>query len=612
MLKIAQFIKQHFLEIDIGYLRKWLLIGGLIGVVAGLGSIVFAMAINWATHLFLGQGAGLYPPLPVGEGQTVVTEIGRRWMIPLVTTLGGLISGLIVYKLAPEAEGHGTDAAIDAFHNKEGLIRARIPLVKLVASAITIGSGGSAGREGPTAQIAAGFGSLLGRVLKLSVRERRIAVAAGIGAGIGSIFRAPLGGALLSIEVLYLEGFEIEALIPSFIASIIGYTIFASWSGYNPIFGTHYEITFQGAYSLIYYAGLGLICGLVGILYPWCFYGVRNLFRRLRIPNYFKPAIGGLAVGLLGLALPQVLGMGYGWLQIVMTPQTIIPLGLMAILVFAKIVATSLSIGSGGSGGVFAPGLFIGGMLGAIVWAILNRFVPNMPPTPEPFVVVGMMALFGGVARAPLAVMFMVGEMAGSYTMLAPAMIAVGISYIIVGHHTIYESQVESPASSPAHRYEYSFPLLQQLKVKDAMNSKVITVWAKTSALQALQLLQTEHIKSLPVVNHSGDNHIVGIVTVRDILRIGVRARRRTPVDHIMTTDLITIGPEKSLNEALELLTQHDIASLPVVSDREKSKLLGMITRNDVSRSYTSVARRALKQPQLGTVQQAEKQSEGQ
>nr|WP_201721892.1 chloride channel protein [Desulfotomaculum copahuensis] len=190
-------------DLHLRYLRKWLLIAGSIGVVAGVGAIVFYEAIRWSTYLFLGLGAGFHPPGPLGEGQPVVTEITRRWMIPVVTTIGGLLSGLIVFKFAPEAEGHGTDAAIDAFHHKEGIIRARVPLVKIIASAITIGSGGSAGREGPTAQIAAGFGSIMGQLLKLNARDRRIALATGIGAGIGAIFKAPLGGALLSTEILY-------------------------------------------------------------------------------------------------------------------------------------------------------------------------------------------------------------------------------------------------------------------------------------------------------------------------------------------------------------------------------------------------------------------------
>ena len=205
------------------YFQRWLVIGALIGVVAGLGAILFATAIALCTHLFLGIVVGFTPPSPAGEGPTAITPISRLWLLPVVTTLGGLLTGLIVFTLAPEAEGHGTDAAIEAFHEKGGRIRGRIPLVKMVASAITIGSGGSAGREGPTAQISAGFGSWLADLLHLDEHDRRIAMAAGIGSGIGAIFKAPFGGALLSAEVLYKRDFEADALFPSFVASAVGF-----------------------------------------------------------------------------------------------------------------------------------------------------------------------------------------------------------------------------------------------------------------------------------------------------------------------------------------------------------------------------------------------------
>ncbi|MCL6560841.1 MAG: chloride channel protein, partial [Firmicutes bacterium] len=460
--------------LDIYYLRYWLPIALIIGVVAGIGAIAFYEAIHWSTVILLGKGAGFNPPAPAGEGTTMTLPIARRWMIPVITTLGGLISGLIVVKFAPEAEGHGTDAAIDAFHHKEGLIRARVPLVKMLASAVTIGSGGSAGREGPTAQIAAGFGSLLGQILRLSPRDRRIAMATGIGAGIGAIFKAPLGGALLSTEILYLEGFEVEALIPSFIASVVGYTVFATWNGYDPVFGWNpVPINWSAdPVTLIFYACMGLACGLIGIIYTKIFYGTRKLIRKLKIPKVAKPALGGLAVGLIGYFLPQVLGMGYGWLQLAMRHKAG-PLGILLLLVLGKILATSLSIGSGGSGGVFAPGLFIGGMFGASMWEVLHRLTAHVPASPEPFIVVGMMSLFGAVAHAPLAVMIMVGEMTGSYTLLIPAMIATGIAYVTVGKNTIYESQVATPIHSPAHRNDYHFPLLERFQVQDAMVSAI-------------------------------------------------------------------------------------------------------------------------------------------
>ena len=185
------------------YLRKWVVLGAGIGVVGGLGAILFYTALEVATHLFLGVLAGYTPPTPAGEGGAPITDFARPWAIPLVVALGGLISGIIVFRFAPEAEGHGTDAAIAAYHHHPRGIRARIPLVKLVASAVTIGSGGSGGREGPTAQISAGFGSFLGRLLDLDARDARIAVAVGMAAGIGAIFRAPLGGAILGAELLF-------------------------------------------------------------------------------------------------------------------------------------------------------------------------------------------------------------------------------------------------------------------------------------------------------------------------------------------------------------------------------------------------------------------------
>ncbi|MGZ3644992.1 MAG: chloride channel protein, partial [Ktedonobacteraceae bacterium] len=202
------------------YLLKWLFISTLIGLVAGVGAIVFTLAIKLATQFFLGRLVGYLPPDPAGEGTMGVMPLwaaARPWLLPVITTVGGLLAGIIVFSLAPEAEGHGTDAAISAFH-RDTPIRARIPLVKLVASAITIGSGGSAGREGPSAQISAGFGSILGNLLHLDTQDRRIAIATGIGAGIGSIFRAPLGGAVLAAEILYKHDLEVEALIPALIA----------------------------------------------------------------------------------------------------------------------------------------------------------------------------------------------------------------------------------------------------------------------------------------------------------------------------------------------------------------------------------------------------------
>ena len=244
----------------------------MIGGIAGVGAVGFYVAIETVNNSMLGGITGFFPPNPAGEGAALTSVHPDYLLIPVSTIIGGLIAGFLVYRFAPEAEGHGTDEAIAAFHRRDGKIRKRIPLVKAIASAFSIGSGGSGGREGPTAQIAAGFGSFVGDILKLPVRDKRVAVAVGIGAGIGSIFKSPFGGAILSGEILYSGGdFEVEALIPSFIASPIGYIIFASYTGFAPIFGSGLTYAFTEPRTLLIYAALGIICGAVGRLHTFTF-----------------------------------------------------------------------------------------------------------------------------------------------------------------------------------------------------------------------------------------------------------------------------------------------------------------------------------------------------
>ncbi len=583
---------------EFSYLRKWVPIALLIGAVSGVGSILFYEAIRSSSIFLLGDVGGFFPPSPAGEGGSLGVLSSHIYLIPLITTVGGLLSGILVYGLAPEAEGHGTDAAIDAFHNKKGDIRSRIPLVKLLASAITIGSGGSAGREGPTAQIGAGFGSFLGKKLHLSLKDRRIAVAVGIGAGIGSIFKAPFGGAILSAEILYIGDFEVETLLPAFIASTVGYSIFASYTGWTPVFGYMNLGAFSDPLDLPFYAVLGILCGLVGIVYIKGFYGTRDLFQRLRMPRFLKPALGGLLVGIIGMFLPQVLGMGYGWLQIAMSGNfVLLPIILIPVIVVVKIIATSLTVGSGGSGGVFAPALMIGGLLGASLWILLDGIFPNFGPVIAAFIIVGMMAFFGGVGKVPVAVILMVSEMTGGFTLLVPSMIATAIAYIITGKITIYKSQVQSRIESPAHRGEYSIPLLQKLFVKDAMTKKVITTTPNSTLSEVAEVLSKNGIKGLPVVDDNG--RLVGMVTLTDVLQLHPDQRAITKVGSVMTKEIITTIPDESLYTAFDKMTNNQIGRLPVVELGSNSKLIGIITREDVWRVYNIEIRSKLEEVKL-------------
>ncbi len=427
----------------------------LLGVAGALSAQIFTLLVDLARWLFLGQLAHYHEPGLAGEGGAaqVIGPYGL-WLIPLATTIGGLIVGVITEKVAPEAEGHGTGTAVRAFHRAEGFLRGRVPPVKMIASAITIGSGGAAGREGPVALVAAGIGSWYASITSRSDDDRRLLMLVGMAAGLSAIFRSPIGTALFAIEVLYSEMvFESGALLYATLAAIVAYALNGMFVGYTPLFRVPPNIGLRGPLDYALYLVLGIAAGLIAILLPVVFYGIRDAFRKLRVRAFLKPAIGGLIMGVIALALPQVIGGGYGWMQLAIDGR--IALGTLFVLMFAKIFAMSFTVSSGGSGGVFAPSLFVGAMLGGFVAAVGHE-------PAAPFVVVGMAAVFAGAAHVPIATLMMVTEMTGGYTLLVPAALAVVVSYIVqtrlssgLRYRSLYEAQVPSRADSPAHHTEH-------------------------------------------------------------------------------------------------------------------------------------------------------------
>jgi CIC family chloride channel protein len=376
----------------------------------------------------------------------------------LATTLGGLLSGWLVYRWAPEAEGHGTDAAIGAYHQRGGEVRGRIPVIKALASALTIGSGGVAGREGPTAQIAVGMGTSVARWARLRGQERRSLLLAGMAAGLAAMFRAPLGMAIFAVEILY-SGmvFESEALIYTVIAAVTSYAFYGLFAGWDRLFEIPAGLVFEDPVTLPSFALLGILAGVMGALLPSLLYRTRDLFRRLPGPPHLRPALGGLIVGVLAMAAPQILGSGYGWVELAMAEK--LSLATILLLLLLKAPAMALTIGSGGSGGVFAPTVTIGAMLGATVGLAVNHLVPAAGPPAAAFVVVGMAAVFSGAARTPISTLIMVAEMTGGYDLIVPAMLANILAFLVQRsltarsrHPTLYESQVESREDSPLHR----------------------------------------------------------------------------------------------------------------------------------------------------------------
>jgi CIC family chloride channel protein len=461
-----------------------------VGVLGAIAALAFEAAVSLAQRLLL-VGISGYSPPRVGmlDPIAVLPDWSRRWWLPVATGVGGLLSGLLVFTLAPEAEGHGTDAAVGSYHRTGGEIRSRIPFIKGIASAITIGSGGVAGREGPTAHISVGLGAILGRFLGFRGQERRILLLAAMAAGLAAIFQAPLGMAIFAVEILY-SGmvFESEALIYTVISAVTAYALHGFVAGWTPIFAIPHGLTFDNPLVLPGFAVLGILAGVLGAFLPTLFYGVRDLFRRLPGPPHLKPALGGVLAGLIGMAAPQILGTGYGWVELAMAGS--LSLSVLLVILLLKGPAMALTIGSGGSGGVFAPTVTLGAMLGGVVGISLQRLLPELHVMPAAFVVVGMASLFAGAARTPISTLIMVAEMTGGYGLIVPSMLANILAFLVQRsltagrrYPTLYESQVTDRHDSPAHRGVFVRRALEMIEV-GGMDSSEVTLPRLVSLLR--------------------------------------------------------------------------------------------------------------------------------
>jgi len=598
------------------------ILAALVGVVSGLGAIIFHLMCLFITHYALTVVAGYEQGGPANEKEwndlfapqaADVVHTLIPWLLVIVPTVGGLISGFLVYKFAPEAEGHGTDAAIDAYHNKRGLIKARVPLIKTIASAITLGTGGSGGREGPIAQIGAGFGSYLATRLRLSNEQRRALLAAGLGAGIGAIFHAPLAGAIFACEVMYRDlDFEAENLIPAFIATTVAYTVFSIPFGaeaFDPLFDVNPNLEFVRPLPLLLpLAVLAVFSALLSLLYTKSFYGIHHLFKRLPLPNIYKPAIGAFLTGVVALLLYfsftaygedaqhgalSVLSFGYGFLQNVLSGEASIPVLLIAAVGLGKILTTSLTIGSGGSGGVFGPSMVIGGCGGAIVGMTFHHLMPGIVHSNDVviFTLLGMASFFAAAANTPVSTLIMVTEMTSSYVLLFPSMWVCALAYLISRGWSLYIKQVRNHRESPAHRGDFIVDVLQGLTVKDAMHRALenfVTVTLDAPLAEMQQLLTNTRQTTFPVVDPEG--HYYGAFGLNDIRQFiyeqGDLAQLAVAQDLASTHKPLTL--QMPLSEAISVFTDDALAELPVVDANEPQKIIGLLTRQELIATYSA------------------------
>jgi CIC family chloride channel protein len=398
-----------------------------------------------------------------------------------------------------------------------------------------------------------------------------------------------LGGGLFVAEVLYgSTALEFAAVIPAMISSVTAYAVFAAIFGQGLAFNTPKGLAFHNLTELPLYLVFAIVCSIVGYIYVRVFYGLRDhLFRPLAIPNALKPAIGGLLLGMLAVWLPECMAGGYGWIQQAIDGH--LTMLFLLVLCFGKIAATSFTISSGGSGGVFAPSLFIGAMLGGAFGLLCDRLFPGLIESPEAFVLVGMGGFFAGVARVPLTAMLMVCEMSGSYGLLVPLMVVSIINVALLSSRwTIYEEQVTAMVDSPAHQGDFVIDVLEQMRVKEIMDTdRRVDLVPEAMPLESiLRLAAFSHSSYFPVVD--GDEKLVGIFSLRDLRSVltGDGGGPLVVAADLASTPVLTVTPEDDLHTALRRFTQKNIDSLPVVEVDDPGKIVGMLSRKDLIAAY--------------------------
>jgi CIC family chloride channel protein len=593
--------------IEFQILGRMLLQAALVGAAAGiLGSLFFA-GVEAVQRVVLESWGGYVPLRAGGEqifGETASPSPFRPWLLFLFPAAGALLAGILSTWLAPETRGGGSDAIIDAFHQHAGMVRKRVPFVKAVVSILTLGSGGSGGREGPTMQMGGAIGSLVAQVLRATDRERRILLVAGTAAGMAAVFRTPLGAALLAVEVLHRDDFEADALVPSVLSSVVAYSVFIAFFGEQTLF-THARSYPFVPVHLPLYALLALLISLVASAFLATLRWVQRMTKELKAPEWCKPGLGGLMLGIFatpiivffGPLIGQagqglgVLGGGYGAAQLAITGAPWFPQGwrgvqVLALLGTVKIVATCLTVGTGGSAGDFGPSLVIGGIFGGAFGTAAQTLLHDPRIDPGAFALVGMGTFYGGLAHVPIASLVMTCELAGSYDLLVPLMFAEGIAFVTLRGRTLYHAQVPTKRDSPAHRDDLIFDVLKGVRVADVVvrERPYATFTTRTPAREVIQKAATSAWQDVfPVLDESGK--LVGMV-LSDVLRtmaanpdIGEFA-----IAHDLMVPPVGVQDSDDLQRALEAILEHGLREIIVIGPH--GRIIGFLDEAEITRVY--------------------------
>ena len=545
----------------------------LVGLAGGFGAVGFRYLINFFQALAYGSDGNLLDlvqPIP--------------WYLRvLIPALGGLVVGPLVYFWAREAKGHGVPEVMEAVALKSGLIRKRLVIIKSLASAICIGTGGSVGREGPIVQIGSAIGSTIGQMLKISADRMRTLVGCGAAAGIAATFNAPIAGSMFALEII-LGDFGLATFSPIVISSVIATAVSRHFLGDAPAFIVPaYELV--SAWEFPVYVVLGLFCALVAVTFTKTLYRMEDIFDGLKFPEYLKAVIGGAILGVISLLFPQVLGVGYGAID--MSLGQSYAWWLLLVLVICKILATSITIGSGGSGGIFAPSLFMGAMAGGFFGTVVHHLFPSVTASPGAYSIVGMGAVVSATTHGPLTALLMLFEMTGDYKIILPLMITCIISSIVARQllkESIYSLKLLRRGINLEEGKEIN--VLKSIRVSEVMNTKVETITEALGLERLAEIISKSKYNSFPVV--SDGNKLTGILSFYDYNEaiFDENLKGLVVAKDIATSDVVTISIDDNLYNALEKITFKDFSILPVVSTDDPMKLMGVLTRRDIMGAY--------------------------
>lgn len=574
-----------------------------VGASTGLAAVLFIELISFIHRFAYGDLAGLIPGL------------GRFWFI-IIPVVGALLGGPIIAFFASEAKGHGVPEVMQALIQRGGRIRPRVAAAKILASALCIGSGGSAGREGPIVQVGSTLGSTLGQWLRLSDDRIKNLVACGAASGIAATFNAPIAGITFAIEVLLSE-LQIRVFGNVVIAAVAASIVSQFFLGSEPAFSVPAYVMHSN-WEILLYALLGLLAALVGIFFIKLLDSFENFFDNMAdVPQMMKPAIGALLLGILayfyphissmtsvfpddsrlGFPLidnvPHVYGSGFDFIAQVLVGNA--SFGLLFMLIFLKPLATSFTLGSGNSGGVFAPSLFTGAMLGGAFGYVVQYVFPDMHLEIGAYALVGMASVFAAAARAPLTAMLIVFEMSNDYNLILPLMAAgMTASFVAQGLHP--ESIYTIKLIKRGIRFEHGRDLdvMQGVTVDEVMNSNPITVSKEQNLADLFALFQETHLQGFPVVGEH--NELYGVVSLQDMERTlqdvdRTMWRKHIPLKDIKVWDVatpspVTVFPDEPIWSAIRKMAPRDLARLPVVSRANPERMVGLISRSDILKAY--------------------------